>query len=130
MTRQTAIAHALVKSLYDDGRLDEHQVAAFAEDGKFDEANAAARGARQCLGRDRREHDDRNPRRGRDDPRQGRGHVMVDASSAIIAMRDKLSGGAQTDMRGCKDTYEALRPSTAQQVLRFHRMQQGAAPAA
>src|SRR5713101_40881 len=41
ITRETAIAHALVKSLYDDGRLDEHQLAAFAEAGKFDEANAA-----------------------------------------------------------------------------------------
>src|SRR5882724_60883 len=41
MTQQTAIAHALVKSLFEDGRLDEHQVAQFAESGKFDEANAA-----------------------------------------------------------------------------------------
>ncbi len=41
ITQQTAIAHALVKSLYEDGRLDEHQVTAFAEAGKFDEANAA-----------------------------------------------------------------------------------------
>ena len=41
ITQETAIAHALVKSLYEDGRLDEHQVAAFAEAGKFDEANAA-----------------------------------------------------------------------------------------
>src|SRR5712671_5903986 len=31
ITQETAIAHALVKSLYEDGRLDEHQVAAFAE---------------------------------------------------------------------------------------------------
>src|SRR5580700_2415704 len=41
ITQETAIAHALVKSLYEDGRLDEFQVAAFAEAGKFDEANAA-----------------------------------------------------------------------------------------
>src|SRR6266446_9800922 len=41
ITTETAIAHALVKSLYEDGRLDEHQLAAFAEAGKFDEANAA-----------------------------------------------------------------------------------------
>src|ERR1019366_7363152 len=41
ITRETAIAHALVRSLYEDGRLDEHQVEAFAEAGKFDEANAA-----------------------------------------------------------------------------------------
>src|SRR6202140_5605538 len=40
MTRETAIAHALVKSLYEDGRLDEHQVAAFAVFGKFAESNA------------------------------------------------------------------------------------------
>src|SRR3954469_15611474 len=41
LTRDTAIAHALVKSLYEDGRLDEFQVASFAEAGKFDEANAS-----------------------------------------------------------------------------------------
>jgi hypothetical protein len=49
---------------------------------------------------------------------------------AIIAMREKLSGDPQTDMLILRDTYEALRASTAQQVLRFHRMQQGATPAA
>ena len=41
-------------------------------------------------------------------------------------MRDELSGGEPTDIAACKDTYERLRPSTAQQVLRFHRMQQNA----
>jgi len=41
MTRETTIAHGLVKSLYEDGRLDEHQVTSFAETGKFDEANAS-----------------------------------------------------------------------------------------
>ena len=48
---------------------------------------------------------------------------------AIIRMRDELSGGEPTDIATCKQTYERLRPSTAQQVLRFHRMQQNA-PAA
>ena len=46
---------------------------------------------------------------------------------SIIFMRDELSGGEPTDIGACKDTYERLRPSTAQQVLRFHRMQQTAA---
>src|SRR4030081_1134425 len=41
ITQETAIAHALVKSLYDHGRPHEFQVAGFAEGGKFDEANAA-----------------------------------------------------------------------------------------
>ena len=51
---------------------------------------------------------------------------------AIIDMRYKLSGGEPTDLLTCKATYERLRPSTAQQVLRFHRMQQTSheAPAA
>ena len=49
---------------------------------------------------------------------------------AIINMRDHLSGAEPTDIQFCKDTYERLRPSTAQQVLRFHRMQQTAPSAA
>jgi hypothetical protein len=39
-------------------------------------------------------------------------------------MRDELSGTEPSNLLICKDTYERLRPSTAQQVLRFHRMQQ------
>jgi hypothetical protein len=39
-------------------------------------------------------------------------------------MRDELSVAEPSNLLTCKDTYERLRPSTAQQVLRFHRMQQ------
>jgi uncharacterized protein (DUF2336 family) len=129
ITRETAIAHALVKSLYEDGRLDEHQVAAFAEAGKFDEANAAIAAlanvtisiAENMMMETRAEG------------------VMILAKvsgmswstvKAIIHLRDDLSGMEPTDLASCKATYERLRPSTAQQVLRFHRMQQTAAPAA
>jgi uncharacterized protein (DUF2336 family) len=129
ITRNTAIAHALVKSLYEDGRLDEFQVAAFAEAGKFDEANAAIAAlanvsvstAENMMVETRAEG------------------VMILAKvsgmswstvKAIIDMRDDLSGMEPTDLQTCKATYERLRPSTAQQVLRFHRMQQSAAPAA
>ena len=42
----------------------------------------------------------------------------------MIMMRDELSGAEPADLSACKETYERLRPSTAQQVLRFHRMQQ------
>jgi len=41
VTKQTEIAHALVKSLHEDGRLDQHLVTQFAEQGRFDETNAA-----------------------------------------------------------------------------------------
>ena len=123
------IAHALVKSLYEDGRLDEHQVGAFAEAGKFDETNAAIAAlanvpvsiAENMMIETRAEG------------------VMILAKvsgmswstvKAIINMRDDLSGIDRADLQACKATYERLRPSTAQQVLRFHRMQQTVAPAA
>jgi uncharacterized protein (DUF2336 family) len=129
ITRDTAIAHALVKSLYEDGRLDEHQVTSFAEAGKFDETNASVAAlanvpvsiAENMMVESRAEG------------------VMILAKvaglswssvKAIIHMRDELSRLEPTDLGACKATYERLRPSTAQQVLRFHRMQQTAAPAA
>jgi uncharacterized protein (DUF2336 family) len=130
MTEETAIAHALVKSLYEDGRLDEFQVTAFAEAGKFDEANASLAAlasvpvsiAENMMLETRAEG------------------IMILAKvaalswstvKAIINMRDKLSGLEPTDLAACKATYERLRSSTAQQVLRFHRMQQASAtPAA
>jgi uncharacterized protein (DUF2336 family) len=128
VTPDTAIAHALVKSLYEDGRLDEFQVASFAEAGKFDETNASIAAlanvpisvAENMMIETRAEG------------------VMILAKvgalswstvKAIIRMRDELAGGEPADLQACKDTYERLRPSTAQQVLRFHRMQQ-TAPAA
>jgi uncharacterized protein (DUF2336 family) len=129
MTRQTEMARALVKSLHEDGRLTEFLVATFAEQGKFDETNAgiaalagvAVETAETMMIESRTEG------------------VMILAKvaamqwssvRAIIALREKLSGGSQTDMLTLRDAYEALRSSTAQQVLRFHRMQQGATPAA
>jgi uncharacterized protein (DUF2336 family) len=129
VNEQTVIAHALVKSLFEDGRLDENQLTSFAEGGKFDETNASIAAlanvpvsiAETMMVETRTEG------------------VMILAKvagiswssvRAIINMRDELSGGEPTDLTACKDTYERLRPSTAQQVLRFHRMQQAAAPAA
>ena len=123
ITPETTISHALVKSLYEDGRLDEHQVAAFAEAGEFDEASAAIAAlanvsvsvAENMMVESRAEG------------------VMILAKvssmswptvKAIINMRDDLSGAERSDLVACKITYERLRPSTAQQVLRFHRMQQ------
>jgi uncharacterized protein (DUF2336 family) len=125
ITRNTDIAHALIRSLYADGRLDEFQVASFAEAGKFDETNASIAAlanvpvaiAENMMVETRAEG------------------VMILAKvgsmswstvKAIINMRDQLLGGEPTDIEACKNTYERLRPSTAQQVLRFHRMQQNA----
>jgi len=127
MTQQTAIAHALVRSLFEDGRLDERQVTQFAEHGKFDETNAAIAALANV-------------------PVAVAENMMVESCAegvmilckvsgmswstvkAIINMRDNLAGGDPTDINASRDTYERLRPSTAQQVLRFHRMQQNSSP--
>src|SRR3954447_17239224 len=129
ITRETAIAHALVKSLYEDGRLDEDQVAAFAQAGKFDETNAAIAALANV-------------------PVAVAETMMVESAAegvlilckvsgiswstvkAIINMRDDLSGADRANLEAARQTYERLRTSTAQQVLRFHRMQQTAASAA
>jgi len=125
ITKDTEIAHALIKSLHDDGRLDESQLASFAKAGKFDEANASIAAlanvpvavAENMMIESRAEG------------------VMILAKVAglswttvrtLIKMRDDLSGAEPADLAACQDTYERLRPSTAQQVLRFHRMQQNA----
>jgi uncharacterized protein (DUF2336 family) len=128
VTPETAIAQALVKSLYEDGRLDEFQVASFAEAGKFDETNASIAALANV-------------------PVSVAENMMIETCAEgvmilakvaalswstvklIINMHDEFSRGGPTDLQACKGTYERLRPSTAQQVLRFHRMQQ-TAPAA
>lgn len=124
MTRETIVAHSLVKSLYEDGRLDEYQVAAFAAAKKFDETNAAiaclanvtVAMAETLMIEDRAEG------------------VLILAKVAglswstvkmIVDMREELSGKEDAlDLNASQKTYERLRLSTAQQVLRFHRMQE------
>ena len=126
-TPQASIAHGLVRSLFEEGRLDEEQVQAFTESGRFDEASAAI----ACLA-----------------------HVPIAVSEAmmvesriegifilskvagfawptvqaIIAMRARLSGNAtvstDAETEANRNTYQLLRLSTAQHVLRFQRMQQ------
>ena len=123
ITRETTIAHGLVRSLFEDGRLDETEVSAFANAGKFDETNAAI----ACLA---------------NVPMAVAETMMIESRTEgifiltkvagfswstvrdIIRLREKLSGVALEVNEADKDTYERLRLSTAQQVLRFHRMQQ------
>jgi uncharacterized protein (DUF2336 family) len=104
ISRQTEMARALVKSLHDGGRLDEYQVMAFAEQGRFDETNAgiaalagvSVETAETMMIESRTEG------------------VMILAKvagmswpslRAIIAMREKLSGGSKLDMLAQRDVY-------------------------
>ncbi|MGJ4942776.1 DUF2336 domain-containing protein [Bradyrhizobium sp. HKCCYLS1011] len=126
-TSQTEIAHALVRSLHQDGRLDGQLIEQFAEHQKFDEANAAV-AALANVSVDVAE------------TIMIEGHaegVMILGKVAglpwstvklLINMRDTLNGSTPLDLSASKATYERLRPSTAQQVLRFHRVQQLSVP--
>lgn len=123
VTERTAISHHLVRSLFEDGRLNETEVLKFANAGKFDEANAAI----ACLA---------------NVPLSVAENMMVEAHTegifilakvakfswstveAIMAMRERLSGVAFANNDADREIYERLRLTTAQQVLRFHRMQQ------
>lgn len=132
ISRQTTIAHGLVRSLFEDGRLDERLIANFAEEGKFDETNAAI----ACRANISVEAAETMMVESRDEG------VLILAKvaglswptvKAIIDMRDALSGIKSGDLDACRVTYERLRTSTAHQVLRFHRMEQataGISPAA
>src|SRR5262249_32956445 len=114
VTKQTEIAHALVKSLHEDGRVDEHLVTQFAEKVRFDETNAAIAAlanvtvatAENMMLESRAEG------------------IMILAKVAglswsavktVIRMHDELSGAEATDLGACQATYERLRSSTAQQ---------------
>jgi uncharacterized protein (DUF2336 family) len=123
MTHDATIAHGLVKSLFEDGRLDEFQVAAFAKAKKFDETNAAV----ACLANvtvaiaETVMIEDRS---------EG---ILIVAKVAglswltvrsIIALREEIMGSEPLDLEASRLTYERLRLSTAQQALRFHRMQE------
>lgn len=121
--RMTA-AEQLVEQLHTQGKLDGDQIAAFAAAGQFEETNAALAAlanvpvsvVETLMIKSRSEG------------------VMILAKvvdlpwlavKAILDMRASLSGQqAPVDLNFCKVSYSRLKPATAQQVLRFHRMRQ------
>jgi len=123
ISEDVAISHELVRLLYQDGRLDEKEVLKFALSGKFDEANAAI----ACLA-----HVPISTAETMMVESRNEGIFILskvagfgwDTVKAIINMREAMSDIPLSDNAADRDTYERLRPSTAQQVLRFHRMQQ------
>ncbi|MBN9005215.1 MAG: DUF2336 domain-containing protein [Rhizobiales bacterium] len=129
ISQETFIAHGLVRSLFEDGRLDEHQIAAFAEARKFDETNAAI----ACLANVTVSVAETMMIESRAEGvfiLAKVGGLSWSTVKSIINMRSDLADTEPADIDAARLTYERLRPSTAQQVLRFHRMQQTAAPAA
>ncbi|MCP9626022.1 DUF2336 domain-containing protein [Rhodopseudomonas palustris] len=125
---QTNIAHGLVRALYEDGRINEEQVCTFANERKFDEINQAI----ACLAGTSVETAEALMVESRDEGLLILAKVCKltwPTVKAIIRMRDELTGTTSADLDECRFTYERLRVSTAQQVLRFHQMQQSSAVA-
>ena len=107
------------------GRLDEGQIAAFAAAGKFEETSAAIAIIAKV-------------------PVATVESMMIESQSEglmvlakvtglswaslklILAMRE-MSGGDVSNIDDHQSSYDMLRPSTAQQVLRFYRMRQTSA---
>jgi uncharacterized protein (DUF2336 family) len=126
ISRQTSIAHGLVRSLFEDGRINASEIHRYAEARKFDETNQAI----ACLASISVETSEAMMVESRDEG------VLILAKvcnlpwptvKEIIDMRDEIAGIPSEDLDECRRTYERLRASTAQQVLRFHRMQQSTA---
>ena len=123
ISAETTAAHNLVRLLHADGRLDEEQIATFAEAEKFDETNAAIAMLASI-------------------PVTTVETMMIESRSegmmilakvtglswptlkTILSMRGHLSGSDIKDIGEYRESYEMLRTTTAQQVLRFHRMRQ------
>jgi uncharacterized protein (DUF2336 family) len=129
ISKATTIAHGLVRSLYEDGRLDEHEVASFAQACKFDETNAAI----ACLANVSVAVAEKMMI---ESQTEGLlilakvGGLSWSTVRTIINLRKDLADIEVTDIDAAERMYERLRPSTAQQVLRFHRTQQAGAPGA
>lgn len=125
-SKAAANAQTLVKSLFDDGRLDERQIAEFAAAGRFEETCAALAISANI-------------------PVATVETMMIESRSEGLMVLGKVAGlswlslklilelrgsTAETESENIDDhksSYDMLRPSTAQQVLRFYRMRQDAA---
>ncbi|MBN9594392.1 MAG: DUF2336 domain-containing protein [Afipia sp.] len=121
---KAANAQGLVKSLFDDGRLDERQISEFATAGRFEETSAALAICTNV-------------------PIATVESMMIESKSEGLMVLAKVAGLSWQslklifELRGKpsetqnfdehKSSYDMLRPSTAQQVLRFYRMRQDVA---
>lgn len=125
ISEKASQAQTLVQCLFEDGRLDEQQIAAFAAARKFEETSAAIAICAKI-------------------PVATVENMMIESHSEglmvlgkvtglswatlklVLAMRT-TDGGDAGSIDDHQSSYEILRPSTAQQVLRFYRMRQTSA---
>ena len=118
-------ARAHVGKLHEAGRLTESEVAAFARDSKFNETNAAI----ACLTNVPFVTVETMMIESRSEGVMVLAKVLDFSWATVKAILDMRGGLPANDEAFTKVSYERLKPSTAQQVLRFHKMQQQPAAA-
>lgn len=113
-------AQALVAQLHEAGELDEERVGAFARDRRFNETSAAiARLSKVPFVRVESMMIEK-----RSEGVMMLAKVLDFSWPTMKAILDMRGGSPTTDEAFTKVSYARLKPSTAQQVLRFHKMQQ------
>jgi uncharacterized protein (DUF2336 family) len=126
---EIAAAQAYVNELYEAGQIDEKRIAQFALAQKFNEMNAAV----ACLAKVPFFIVESMMIEARSEGVMVLSKVLDfswDTVKIILDMRATLHGSSPTDLAFSKVSYERLKISTAQQILRFHKMQQGQPAAA
>jgi uncharacterized protein (DUF2336 family) len=114
-------SHRLVRLLHEDGRLDDRQVERFARDRKFNELCAAL----ACMARIPLSLAEALMIESQDEGLFILGKVCGlswHTVCEIVTLRVHLGYRAECDKDAARDSYQQLRISTAQQILRFHRM--------
>jgi uncharacterized protein (DUF2336 family) len=123
-SEQTRQAQNLVESLHQDGRLNEGQITAFAQNGRVEEMTAAI-ALMTNVPTLTVENMMIEPRA------EGilvlskiAGLSWTTVEKILDARRDVMGAGAETNIEEYKDNYNLLRVTTANQVLRFYRMRE------
>jgi uncharacterized protein (DUF2336 family) len=116
-------ARKYVGKLHGAGELNEALVAQFARDRKFNETNAAI----CCLANIPFVTVESMMIESRSEGVMVLAKVLEFSWPTVKAILDMRGGSANADEDFTKVSYERLKPSTAQQVLRFHKMQQAPA---
>ena len=115
-----AAARLHVEKLHEARQLDEVRVTLFARDGKFNETNAAL----ACLTNTPFGTVERMMIESRSEGVMVLAKVLEFSWTTVKAILDMRGGLPAEDAAFTKISYERLKSSTAQQVLRFHKMQQ------
>jgi len=121
---ETIRAHSLVESLHRDGRLNEVQVAAFADGGRVDEMNASIALMTNVPILTVENMMIESQAEGLLVLAKIAGLSWDTVEKILTARRDIMDAATEKDFESYRESYDLLRVSTATQVLRFYRMRE------